>query len=60
MTEYNYVNDDGRNKKLIVEKKAEGEYYVSIWSRDTGDFCGAGEMTQEKLDAFLQHYGIQG
>jgi len=58
MKEYNYKNDCGYNKKLLVELREDGDYNFSIWSMDTGDFCGAGSMTKEKLDAFLEHYHI--
>ena len=59
MKEYHYVNDYGYNKKLLIDEEEE-EMPFSIWSMDTGDFCGAGTMTREQLNDFLQHYGITG
>ena len=59
MKQYYYTNDTGYHKKLVIEEK-DGKYYVQLWSMDTGDFCGSGEMTKDELDAFLKHYGIKG
>lgn len=56
LKEYNYRNDFGYYKKLIVYPKKNDKYPVSIWSNDTGDYCGSGEMTEKQLNEFLHHY----
>ena len=54
--EYNYHNDFGYYKKLVVYPKKNGKYPVIIWNNGTGDNCGSGELTEEQLNEFLRHY----
>lgn len=56
MKEYNYTNDLGYHKKLIIGELKDGKYPVTLWSNDTGDFCGTGNMTPQQLTDFLIHY----
>lgn len=58
MKEYNYTNDLGYHKKLIIGELKDGKYSVTLWSNDTGDFCGTGSMTPQQLTDFLIHYHI--
>ena len=61
MREYNYVNDIGHLKKIVIDNKKNknGKYNFSLWSLQTGDFCGNGEKTKEDIDDFLKHYKIE-
>ena len=56
--EANYVNDIGHLKKIIVYKPKNGLYPFSLWSMQTGDFCGSGEKTRDELNEFFAHYKI--
>ena len=57
---YCYVNDIGEPKELVVEfPPKNGEYSVILWSRRTGDLCGSGKMTYQRLKEYLEHYGVQ-
>lgn len=56
---YDYINDIGEPKRICVEDKNDnGEYPITIWSTRTGDFCGSGTITEEKLEEWFEHYGI--
>ena len=54
--EYNYRNDKGYYKKLVVYPKQNDKYPISIWNNETGDYCGSGEITEEQLNEFFKHY----
>ena len=58
MLEYTYTNDLGYHKKIVVEYVEDGKFHCQIWSMDTGDLCGHGDMTADELREFLHHYGI--
>jgi hypothetical protein len=58
MLEYTYTNDLGYHKKIVIESIDDGKFHCQLWSMDTGDFCGQGDMTADELRAFLHHYGI--
>lgn len=60
MKEYNYTNDMGYHKKLVVYDEKNGKFPVMLWSMDTGDLCGSGKMTKKELDDYLKHYNIKG
>ena len=57
---YNYINKIGEPKQICVEteKDAEGKYKFTLWSMRTGDFCGAGALTDEKLKEWFDYYNI--
>jgi len=60
MKEYFYTNDLGFRKKFeIIYKREDGTYSTAIWSMNTGDLCGGGNMTKEEIIDFLKHYGIK-
>lgn len=58
--EYNYTNDMGYHKQLLIniDAKQDDKYPCTLWSMDTGDFCGSGMMTYEEIKALLAHYGV--
>ena len=59
MKEFQYVNAYGIHKKLIVNTiPKDGKYHVDLWSMDTGDWCGNGDMTKDELNDYLKHFGI--
>lgn len=60
MLEYTYTNDLGHHKKIVVESvnAEDGKFHFQLWSMDTGDFCGSGDVTADELREFLHHYGI--
>ena len=56
---YYYTNDIGEKKFIVVEfPPINDEYTVSIWSARTGDYCGSGKMTYQKLKEYFDHYGM--
>ena len=59
--EYRYTNTMGYHKALIVQFpiKENGKYFCTLWSRDTGDLCGSGELTKKEIDEMLRHYGLK-
>ena len=60
MKNYDYINTLGYRKRLTVDtnKLPNGKYSCTLWSRDTGDFCGSGELTYKEIDELLKHYGL--
>lgn len=56
---FQYTNSLGLHKELVVYEKVDGKYPVTLWSLDTGDFCGRGDMTTQELNDYLKHYGIE-
>ena len=58
MKEYNYTNNLGYHKKLIATLQTNGQYLITIWSNDTGDFCSINRMSRQQLIEFLAHYRI--
>jgi len=56
---FQYVNAMGYRKELLVYEKTNGKYYVTLWSLDTGDFCGSGHMTTQELNDYLKHFGVE-
>ena len=59
MKEYNYINDIGEPKRLVVYEIKNGKYPVVLWSMRTGDWCGSREMTEKELTEYLKHYNIK-
>ena len=58
MKEYNYINDLGCPKKLVVRPlNGKGEYTTTIWNILNGECCGIGQATAKELNEFLAHYG---
>lgn len=57
--EYDYVNDMNEPKKLVVYPLKDGVYPCTLWSRKTGDWCGSGNLTPDKLHDWLAHYGLK-
>ena len=55
---FQYTNSLGYQKELIIYEKVDGKYPVTLWSLDTGDFCGNGNMTTQELNDYLKHFGI--
>ena len=58
MLEYTYTNDLGYLKKIVIESVDDGKFHCRLWSMDTGELCGSGDMTADELREFLHHYGI--
>ena len=56
---FQYTNNMGYHKELTVYEKVDGKYPVMLWSLDTGDYCGKGNMTTQELNDYLKHYGIE-
>lgn len=60
MKSYLYVNGLNRLKKIVVQDiTEEGDYPISLWDMETGEWCGNGNFTPEKLQEFFNHYGIK-
>lgn len=57
MKKYTYINNLGIRKFLYVNENEDGSLDCSLWS-DQGDFCGKGQMTQEELSKYLEHYNV--
>lgn len=58
MKEFNYINDLGCPKKLVVRPlNGKGLYATTIWNMWNGECCGVGEATAQELDEFLKNYG---
>ena len=57
---YYYTNDIGVEKKLCVSTtpNANNTYNFTLWAVENGEFCGCGEFTQDRLNAYLEHYHI--
>ncbi len=58
LKEYNYTNDIGRLKKIVIHEPKEDIYTFDIWSRETGDYCGYGQKNKKEMNEFLSHYGL--
>ena len=59
MKEFNYVNDLGCPKKLVVyEKNEEGLYPVVLWNMMNGECCGSTQMNAQEIKDYLTHYHI--
>lgn len=56
---FRYTNSMDYHKELAVYEKVDGKYPVTLWSLDTGDFCGKGNMTTQELNDYLKHFGIE-
>lgn len=58
--EFHYVNDLGCPKKLVVNMipNDKGEYPITLWDMRHGEFCGANSLTKEKINEWLEHYGL--
>ena len=56
---FQYTNSMGYHKKLNVYEKIDGKYPVTLWSLDTGDYCGKVDMTPQELNDYLKHFGIE-
>ena len=59
MHEFDYVNDLGFHKRLVVDIKENDKYPVTLWDMEHGEYCGSGNMTAQELNEFLAHYGIE-
>ena len=60
MKEYNYVNDLGVPKKLLVWPINEnGKHPFIMWCMSNGEMSNSGEVTDEELKDFLSHYDIE-
>lgn len=59
MREFNYVNDLGLHKKIVIHTEENGKYSVTLWDMRYGEYCGGGTVTAQELNAFLEHYGIE-
>lgn len=58
MQEFNYINDLGCPKKLVVRPlNDKGLYATTIWNMANGELCMVGEATAQELDDFLRYYG---
>ena len=57
---FNYVNDMGYNKQLVVylDDAEDGKYECTLWSTDTGDLCGSGRLSKDQINDLLEHYGV--
>lgn len=53
-----YTNNLGARKEVSIHEKEDDKYPVFIWDLDTWEFNGCYDMTAERLNAFLEHYGI--
>lgn len=61
MKTYTYINGLGRTKMIVVyeeEMTEEGNYPIALLDVKTGEWCGCNIFTPEKLQEFLNHYGI--
>ncbi len=59
MKEFNYINDLGARKKLVVYPLNEsGKHPVTLWCMENGELAGTGELTPEEVKDWLAHYGI--
>lgn len=56
---FRYTNSLGFHKELVVYEKVDGKYPVTLWSLDTGDWCGNGNMTIQELNDYLKHFDIE-
>ena len=55
---FNYINDIGYHKQLVVEDIPENdELHVELFAY--GELCGVGDMTREKINQYLEHYGVK-
>lgn len=58
MQEFNYINDLGYPKKLVVRPlNGKGLYAITLWNMANGECCGMGEATTQELKDFLLNYG---
>lgn len=57
--EYEYINDINEPKKLVVYPLKDGVYPCFLWSTRTGDCCGSGSLTPDRLHDWLAHYGLE-
>jgi len=57
---FKYTNSKGYHKELAVYKKVNGKYPVMLWSLDTGDLCGKGNLTAQELKDYLKQFDIEG
>lgn len=57
--EYYYANDIGEKKIIVIEfPPINNVYSVSLWHAPTGEFCGSGKKTYQKLKEYFDHYGM--
>ncbi len=59
MREFNYVNDLGFHKRIVVGIKKNSKYPITLWDMEHGEYCGSGNVTAQELNEFLEHYGIK-
>ena len=58
LKEYDYTNDIGWPKKMVIDAPEDGKYNVTIWDRKHGEYCGGGRKTIDELNEILAHYGL--
>jgi len=61
MHEYHYTNSLGWRKSLVVNTdkvNENGQFPVTLWCLDNGEFCGHDYMTYQELKEYLEHFGI--
>ena len=56
---FRYTNSLGFHKELVVFEKVDGKYPVTLWSLDTGDLCGSGQLTLQELNDYLKNFDIE-
>lgn len=56
---FNYVNDLGYHKRLVVEDIPEDDK-LSCLIFGNGELCGKGMLTREEINQLLAHYGAKG
>ena len=55
---FNYVNDLGYHKQLVVEDVPENDkLFVMLFGH--GELCGSDYMTRAEINEFLEHYGVE-
>ena len=55
---FQYINAYGIKKQLNVYEMVNNKYPVELWATKHWEFCGAGEMTKQELNDYLEHFGI--
>ena len=57
---YFYTNEFGVEKMIAIDDNPneDNEYGCYVMNIETGDHCGAGAMTEDKMNEFFSHYNI--
>lgn len=56
---FNYVNDLGYHKRLVVEDIPEDDK-LSFMIFGGGELLGSGSAYREEINQMLEHYGVKG